>query len=62
MKASTWSMPQRGQLSTLKLRSNAPAVVGKPEDIVLPVTYALPVESTAMSRPHSEFEPPRNVE
>ena len=60
--ASTWSIPQRGQLSTLNVRSNAPLVVGNADDIVLPVTYALPAESTARSRPHSELPPPRKVE
>src|SRR6187455_465630 len=55
-------MPQRGQVSTLKVRSNAPDVVGKLDDCVCPVTYALPAASIAIARPHSKLLPPRKVE
>ena len=42
--------------------SNAPVVVGKFVELVSPVTYALPEESTAIALPSSEALPPRNVE
>src|SRR4051812_40230412 len=43
--------------------SRAPAVVGKLLELASPVTYALPVESTAIPRAWScEALPPRNVE
>src|SRR5262245_47673032 len=38
------------------------AATGKSLDPVVPVTYALPVESTAMAFPKSLLAPPRNEE
>ena len=44
------------------VRPNAPAVVGKSGDCVVPTMYVLPLASTAMPAPVSWLEPPRNVE
>ena len=45
----------------LELHPNAPGVVGKSPDVVVPVTYALPALSTAMPAPESLPPPPRKV-
>jgi hypothetical protein len=42
--------------------SNAPGVVGKSSELVLPITYALLAESTLMRTPKSTWDPPINVE
>lgn len=47
MKAS----PKKTSRLPLNIRSNAPAVVGKSDDMVSPVTYTLPAESSARSVP-----------
>ena len=44
------------------LRSKAPPVVGKFEDFVVPVTYALPLPSIATPFANSMLLPPTNVE
>ena len=60
---SVLSVAQRGQFGgMLMLRSNAPPVVGKFDDFVCPVTYALPAASIAMPLPKSRLLPPTNVE
>src|SRR3954470_22288525 len=62
-KPSVTSVAQRGQFGgMLIVRSNAPPVVGKFEDFVVPVTYALPAASTASRRASSRLLPPTNVE
>ncbi len=43
----------------LRLVSMAPVAVGKSVDWIVPVTYALPAESTAMPKPKSAPAPPR---
>ncbi len=62
-KPSVASVAQRGQFGgMLRLRSKAPPVVGKFDDFVVPVTYALPALSIAMPLPDSRLLPPTNVE
>lgn len=49
-------------LLTDPVRSNAPVVVGKFGDCVMPVMYALPAASAATPYGVSALEPPRYVE
>jgi len=51
---------QKIRRSPFQTRSKAPGVVGKSDEPVSPVTYALPAVSTAMPRPSSmSVAPPR---
>ena len=51
--------PQKMSVLPLKMRSNAPTVVGKSDDMVLPAMYSAPLLSRASDEAPSEFAPPR---
>src|SRR5438034_807549 len=59
---SVLSLATKASRLPLFVACTAPVLVGKSLEIVSPVTYALPEESTAIPNPKSVELPPRYVE